>query len=65
MEAEPANNSPEHIDVGNQAISITNSHNHRRQAGVLTPENTNHRSTITSQTQQEVEEDDEDDLRLQ
>ena len=34
MEAEPANNSPEHIDVGNQAISITNSHNHRRQTGV-------------------------------
>ena len=61
MEAEPAINSPEHIDVGNQAISITKSHNCRRQTDVLIPANTNHRSTITSQTQQEVEENDDED----
>ena len=57
MEAEPANNSPKHIDVGNQAISITKSNNCRRQADVLTLANTNHRSTITSQTQQKAEEE--------
>ena len=65
MKAEPAINSPKHIDVGNQAISITKSHNHRRQTDVLTTANTIHRSTITSQTKQEVEEDDdEDDVRF-
>ena len=41
MDVEPVNNSPEHIDMGNQAITITNSHNQRRQADVLTPTNAN------------------------
>ena len=45
MDVEPVNNSPEYVDVGNQVITITNFHNCRRQASVLTPANTNCRST--------------------
>ena len=45
MDVEPVNNSPEHIDGGNEATTITNYHDCRRQASVLTPTNTNYRSS--------------------
>ena len=45
MDVEPVNNSPEHIIGGNTATTITNYHDRRRPASVLTPANTIRRST--------------------
>ena len=45
MDVEAMNNSPEHIDGGNEATTITNNDDRRRQASVLTPTNTNYRSS--------------------
>ena len=45
MDVDPVNNSPEHINGGNAATTITNYHDHRRPASVLTPANTNRRSS--------------------
>ena len=45
MDVESVNNSPEHIDEGNEATTITNNDDRRRKASALTPTNTNYRSS--------------------
>ena len=45
MDVEALNNSPEHIDGRNEATTITNNDDCRRQASVLTQTNTNYRSS--------------------